>query len=217
MRYYCPECKTEIITCPRDTECLYCGTRMIQLPDFETPEQYEKRTGEKWNGAIWMRCNNDCGEVCGNKKIWNVYKGVERAEIEICYDWKYLNGNDVDYVCANSPEPPPDNWKPHRMGELKPISQFKDRILNKKYRYAITVLRVIAGRSEKTKDGSWNEWTEAEAFRDCRSAAISCLKYLGGLPKEDIPINESLIAVVCKNKPCNKKSCEGCTEFLCGF
>lgn len=48
-----------------------------------------------------------------------------------------------------------------------------------KYRHAVLVLQAIANRKGAGKNGCWNEWTEAEAYRDCRTAAIRALEYLG--------------------------------------
>lgn len=51
--------------------------------------------------------------------------------------------------------------------------------LEKKYRYAILVLQAIAQRDGSSKTFGFNEWTEAEAFHDCREAARKCLLKLG--------------------------------------
>lgn len=62
-------------------------------------------------------------------------------------------------------------------GENRPITT------EAKYRHAILVLQAIANRKATDKNGCWNEWTEAEAYRDCRSAAIRALEYLGEAKK----------------------------------
>ena len=108
MRYYCLKCKTEVITCPRDTECLYCGRRMIKIPEYETPEQYEKRTVKKWNGAVWFRptLNKVCEWSCTSARLFKQYKNLPQ-EIEGVYktpEWQVL--------CASLPEPPPEDWEP---------------------------------------------------------------------------------------------------------
>ena len=51
--------------------------------------------------------------------------------------------------------------------------------IEKKYRHAILTLQAIAQRSGGGKDGTWDEWTEAAAFGDCRRAAYRALEYLG--------------------------------------
>ena len=97
MRYYCPECKTEIITCPRDTECLYCGAIMTVLPDFETPKQYEKRTGKRLSdkAAVWYKRKHPLDGV-----LWGISL------------YQNKRGSDQIIIVVESPEPPPDDWKP---------------------------------------------------------------------------------------------------------
>ena len=53
-----------------------------------------------------------------------------------------------------------------------------DDVLFRRYNHAIKTLQAIAQRSGRDKSGCWNEWTEARAFRDCKTAAFKCLKYL---------------------------------------
>ena len=50
--------------------------------------------------------------------------------------------------------------------------------LEEKYHHAIIVLQAISQRSGRNKWG-YNEWTESEAFRDCKEAARRCLLKLG--------------------------------------
>ena len=49
----------------------------------------------------------------------------------------------------------------------------------KKYRHAVLVLQAIAQRSGGYKNGGYDEWSEASAFRDCNYAAVRCLEYIG--------------------------------------
>ena len=106
MRYYCPECKSEYVVGEKLTEgyCTMleddgevCGEILIKLSDFETPLQYEKRTGKvlSWEAAVWYQKN----EVATDWLIDNYgyAKGVEGVYI---------------ILCAASPEPPPDNYVP---------------------------------------------------------------------------------------------------------
>lgn len=51
--------------------------------------------------------------------------------------------------------------------------------LEEKYKHAILVLQAIAQRTGKDKRFGFNEWTQAEAFCDCREAARRCLLKLG--------------------------------------
>ena len=60
MKYYCKHCKTEYKFAEReegafyydpDDMCPVCGNQdpdfdLIPIPDYETPEQHEKRTGK---------------------------------------------------------------------------------------------------------------------------------------------------------------------------
>ena len=61
MKYYCPKCNCEfdikgdqnLITCPTVNGLGdLCDKDLVKLPDYETPAQYEKRTGKQWNGAV---------------------------------------------------------------------------------------------------------------------------------------------------------------------
>lgn len=51
--------------------------------------------------------------------------------------------------------------------------------IEKKYRHAVLVLQAISQRSGCYKDGSCDEWSEADAFDDCQKAAERALEYLG--------------------------------------
>lgn len=51
------------------------------------------------------------------------------------------------------------------------------KTVEEKYQHALLVLRAIANRTGENKFG-FDEWTQAEAFYDCRKAAAKCLKYL---------------------------------------
>jgi len=110
MKYYCPECKSEYEIGETTDTCGYCtmlnendgeecGEILIKLPNFETPSQYEKRTGKKWNGAVWYKFKH---EDTGVYSIWyaNTLSSVSRR-------YKY-----VIILCANSPESPPDDYMP---------------------------------------------------------------------------------------------------------
>ena len=50
--------------------------------------------------------------------------------------------------------------------------------IEEKYKHAILVLQAIAQHKGNNKFGI-NEWTQAEAFCDCREAAYRCLLKLG--------------------------------------
>ena len=110
MRYYCKNCVTEFKfkdgTAWEDDNCPYCGNddpdhELIPIPEHETPEQYEKRTGNKWpeQGAVWFRL--DYGETLPDGGAWGVCRYITAVQME----------REI-VVCAQSPEMPPDDWRP---------------------------------------------------------------------------------------------------------
>ena len=114
MRYYCPRCKSEYLVGEKLTAgyCTMledtgeeCGEILIKLPDFETPAQYENRTGKKLStkAAVWIKCKNKEGFI-------NVRYDNEARQNKYFYWNKYL---DIEYILVvNSPEPLPDSWRP---------------------------------------------------------------------------------------------------------
>ena len=115
-RHYCKNCGTIVIEgddtrrsddyvvyCPYCEDDNYKEVVMSLLPDYETPDQYEKRTGEKWNGALWVRIWLSFGS--GNK--WGIWFATSNRE-------SYVIPTPPNYqvLCAQSPEPPPDDWIP---------------------------------------------------------------------------------------------------------
>ena len=99
-------------------ECVYCDSYKdsnqlnidtLKFDNFEqsylTPAQYEKRTGKKLsdNAAVWYR----------------YFREQEHAEygwlinsLKIIRDAEPHYGGTLYYVCAQSPEPPPDDYVP---------------------------------------------------------------------------------------------------------
>jgi RimJ/RimL family protein N-acetyltransferase len=66
-------------------------------PRWETPEQWEKRTGEAWpdNGAVYFKMSH-----LGDDVEWGVCRLVSaRRDHDIC-------------AVATEAGPPPDGWKP---------------------------------------------------------------------------------------------------------
>jgi len=120
-KYYCKNCNTEykFNGDPPNTNnwCPICyfeyknyPTKIVmqKLPDYETPEQYEKRTGKKWNGAVFYRCiNDDCEEVEFTEWEIGGYIDIDPNDYPFC-----VGCESILAVCAQSPEPPPDDWKP---------------------------------------------------------------------------------------------------------
>ena len=116
MKFYCKKCGSVVTigdkVTPEETpfesygmECRFCWEHeeiMQSVPDYETPEQYEKRTGKPYpdNGLVWIYFNP-------------------------LYEWRSmtyrnagLNKNGVHgemytmIVIADPPVPLPDNWRP---------------------------------------------------------------------------------------------------------
>jgi hypothetical protein len=126
MKYYCKCCESEITTkrlelpvCPiclnatillhqpaladiRRLETEAQRLRLIEVPAWETPEQYERRTGKKWQDdwAVYALYENNDGE---RRWFWGGC-GRERRKGE--------NGNTRKIVCAAEAGPPPDGWEP---------------------------------------------------------------------------------------------------------
>jgi len=105
MKYYCPNCKSEITTRfddnPKDCYICHADNSLVQIPEFETPSQYEKRTGNKWNGAVWWRFRDT--------KEWQCNRVFKPGSVKLQDGTKYVF---VELLCAASPEPPPDDYVP---------------------------------------------------------------------------------------------------------
>ena len=108
MRFYCKNCETEFrfkdSTVWEDDNCPRCGNddpgyELIPIPDYEPPEQYEKRTGKvlPYDAAVWWK-------YAGTEKKWRI--------IHLYSAKKYKTDGELWIVCAQSPEPPPNDWRP---------------------------------------------------------------------------------------------------------
>ena len=115
MKYWCPECNTvhdnEILGVGLDLcNCSVCAdfkckkTRLLKLPDFETPAQYEKRTGKKWNGAVWIKA------MKGLFKSKYVCRSMAELIANSMMCWPPIDLYKYTILCAASPEPPPDDY-----------------------------------------------------------------------------------------------------------
>jgi hypothetical protein len=74
----------------------------LQHPRWETPEQWEKRTGEKWpeGWAVYVLVRS---KYTREKEYrWEAYK---------YYDTRPFRGHNP-IVCATEAGPPPNNWRP---------------------------------------------------------------------------------------------------------
>ena len=105
MRYYCKNCKGTIIlgegtTHIKDVQfacCICTAGILVPSPDYETPEQYEKRTGKVLPDDGLVRVKDGDADEEG----W-------RAD----YFWNALDDQRMFIVCVNGPLPPPDGWRP---------------------------------------------------------------------------------------------------------
>jgi hypothetical protein len=101
MKYYCKKCGTKLEFeggYLEDTDyCYICGSayELKPIPDWETPADYEKRTGKPFNdnGLVWVKYGKDFWEVAH----YGAYKNAD------CF-WKV--------VIADPPVPPPYDWRP---------------------------------------------------------------------------------------------------------
>jgi hypothetical protein len=75
---------------------------LIEVPAWETPEQYEKRTGEKWPDDWAVYSLNELNEC----NAWSV--GVYKHERLYMKDHKTMKA----IVCATEAGRPPDDWRP---------------------------------------------------------------------------------------------------------
>ena len=104
MKYQCEICGSEYliandkaigICAAYDEHGKTCDGDLIEIPDYETPDQYKKRTGKVWQGYIWYRVNRG-----GRWNLWAVTKYID----DDIYD-------DCQVVLCTSKPPPPD-WEP---------------------------------------------------------------------------------------------------------
>jgi len=110
MKYYCKHCGMEF-RFPQeyatdDDYCLACGNDdpdyiLTPIPDYETPEQYEKRTGKAYpdDGLVWYRIWDD-----GRFLLWDyAYFSVAKEATDDGID---------QILIADPPVPPSDDWRP---------------------------------------------------------------------------------------------------------
>ncbi|ULQ59226.1 hypothetical protein K7I13_12085 [Brucepastera parasyntrophica] len=108
MKYYCKDCGTiydeecvekhygEFVNrCPNE-QCYFQGG-MVELSEYETPEQYKERTGKTWadNAAVYWRKSKadtwDCGTYFRAK--------MDQREYPL-----------ADIIIATEAGCPPDDW-----------------------------------------------------------------------------------------------------------
>ena len=111
MTYWCGFCKSEFypgeVFKTKDYEldgCPLCGSVTVEkIPSYETPEQYQKRTGKEWQGAVWFRYKMKHG--------WCAWY----AETSKDPEYASLLQIKVQILCASGPNPPPDDWRPEEL------------------------------------------------------------------------------------------------------
>jgi DNA-directed RNA polymerase subunit RPC12/RpoP len=112
MKYYCKNCGSEFKP-GRDYDpesypdrpdnkcpiCLYIG-EVVPIPDYETPQQYEKRTGKPFpdNGLVFVFT-----DIIRGHFDWRNYCRYGTAKKE----WK-----SELIVIADPPVSPPNTWRP---------------------------------------------------------------------------------------------------------
>jgi len=116
MRYYCKNCLTifdfasgtkipveyleKILKKQKEMgikdKCCVCGSFLDRLPLYETPEQYKKRTGEKFpkNAAVYA--------LNGYSNKWRL----------LTYNDSEIFNTTAAVVIADPPVSPPDDWRP---------------------------------------------------------------------------------------------------------
>jgi hypothetical protein len=116
MKYYCKNCGCVLTEGKRrkencyDIKCPLCfydspkSSYLEPVPDYETPAQYEKCTGQKFpeNGAVWV------GNIM--REDWIKDYCVEWTAVSL--DQLYNPAKEDYILCVNSPTPPPNDWKP---------------------------------------------------------------------------------------------------------
>jgi hypothetical protein len=103
MKYYCKRCESELKLGPKvplekNEFCPVCKEVMYTFCDYETPEQYEKRTGKQYpgNGLVFWD-----GENNWFSSDYNWAKAIEK-----------MTGKKHFIVIADPPVPPPNDWSP---------------------------------------------------------------------------------------------------------
>ena len=123
-RGYCGNCKTEFSFQDgawNDDNCPICGNtdpdyELIGIPDYETPAQYEKRTGKPFDddGAVWYKkpyshidpkTKTETGEIKYSRWLVSDYERIKMQQ------FMGILRNCI-VVIASPPVPPPDDWEP---------------------------------------------------------------------------------------------------------
>jgi hypothetical protein len=116
MKYYCKNCGTIIPTdvqifierTPCPICALYCAkqdSELVKVPDYETPRQYEARTGKAYpeNGAVWAKSRS---KSLGWAARWAPYR---LKDVSLMMK---MRRDDLLIVTAGQIVPPPEDWEP---------------------------------------------------------------------------------------------------------
>jgi hypothetical protein len=118
MRYYCKMCGSEFRPAPhleayfQDSTVAHCPVCLKEgegiyaaIPDFETPGQYEARTGKPWpdNAPVWFREN-----IALHGISWSGWCITDFFFTNV----NLVRAQDSQIICAQGPEAPPDGWRP---------------------------------------------------------------------------------------------------------
>jgi hypothetical protein len=76
----------------------------LKTPRWETPEQYEKRTGNKWPDSALVYAMYEAND---GSRIWG-YESYGYAQ----YKREKNRHNPIWIICATEAGQPPDDWKP---------------------------------------------------------------------------------------------------------
>jgi hypothetical protein len=112
MKYYCKNCGSIFepgVLINGIYNCPMCKKEMQPIPDYETPQMYEKRTGKAWpdDGLVFFNYKNS-----GNgKEVW----ASDNYDYAKWYASNNLK-NECVIVIADPPVPPPDGWRPEELG-----------------------------------------------------------------------------------------------------
>jgi hypothetical protein len=98
-----PRAMLEIIIKNERLGILAVLAELKALPRWETPEQREKRTGEKWSifAPVWVRSFEENEWPYESGFLWYA----------TCINELSDPSSEV-ILCAYGPEPPPKNWRP---------------------------------------------------------------------------------------------------------
>jgi hypothetical protein len=83
-------------------------------PRWETPEQWEQRTGEKWpdDWAVYFMGWFSDGKSIFINGVWQVKSLREARDTAKTLRLSKYNRYFIEIICATEAGPPPDGWRP---------------------------------------------------------------------------------------------------------